>query len=76
MHNELSTEDNDLNAQNWLQLINRGGLTKCTNEFYTFYSFCGNGTQGLLSKKSFDSDLGVQQITSDTQKSRRSVIDS
>ena len=76
VNNEDSTEDTDLNAQNWLQLINRGGLTKCTNEFYTFIRSVEMELKYILSKKSLDSDLGLPQITSDTLKSRRSVVDS
>ena len=76
VNNEDSTEDNHLNAQNWLQLINRGGLTKCTNEFYTFIRSVEMELKDILSKKSFDSDLGLPQITSDTLKSRRSVVNS
>ena len=64
VNNEVSTEDNDLNAQN------------CTNEFYTFIHSVEMELKDIPSKKSFDSDLGLPQITSDTLKSRGSVIDS
>ena len=33
---EDSDDDEECSTKDWLKLIDRGGLTKCTNDFYIF----------------------------------------
>ena len=67
--------EDDCNAQNWLNIIDRGGLTKCTNDFYTFLRAVELELKSLL-EKSLDSTLGHPKTVIQTLLEKVSIIDS
>lgn len=68
--------EDDCDAQNWLHIIDRGGLTKCNNDFYIFLRAVELEMTSILSQKSLESaSLGHPKVISETLEENTSITD-
>ena len=76
LDDEANSAD-ELTSENWLKLINRGGLKKCTNDFYVFIQAVELEIKTFLSDKPFQGNgkSDPKSITS-TIMSKEKVKDS
>lgn len=75
--NEYTTEEEVCDSKDWLSLIDRRGLTKCTNEFYTFVCAVKLELKSVLHDKSLQScgSLGHPKEISYLLLNKRSIVD-
>ena len=64
--------EDECNAQNWLHIIDRGGLTKCNKDFYIFLQAVELEIKSILSQKSLESaaTLGHPKVISQMLKKK------
>ena len=71
---EDSDDDEECSAKDWLKLIDRGGLTKCTNDFYIFLRAVELELKSLLSDQSGSSSLGQPKVISTMLQSKKQSV--